>query len=856
MIEKIKEEFKDNIIGIVEAEEKEPVFEDFNFYNSQINNFLKYLGIKLYKHQKIALEKLYSGKNVVLTTPTASGKSEVFRLYILDNLLKNSLNTYLLIYPTRALLYDQYEKFSKRLEEFNKIFENKINPKIRYILGDLSYKEKEEILKEKPNIILTTIDNLHLFLLKNHDRLFTFFKNLDLIVIDEVHTYRGVFGTNSAYVFRRLFRLLKYFYKNNKFKVLALSATLSNSKQFCEKLFDLEFEEISEDFSKQYKKRIIVIDPKNYSSKVLLKRMIRILLENNIKSLVFLESKKGVELSKIAVMDIDKEGKVHPYKASLLRDVRREIEKKFKEGEYLILVTTSALELGIDIGDVKAVVNYGIPRDGLFSLIQRFGRAGRTSEGYNIIIFKKDALDFYYSLNKEELFERLIKNKVDAIPINLDNENVIRRHLLYLIYEFSRAPEDIFNEKEKEILKKLEEEGKVKKIKDPFYGKYYYVLQNNVKYIGLRNISEKVFYLLLVPEDLKKSIKRIKKEESALKIINIIKAKGYVLEEMDEYSFYEYLLPGMVYYSLGKSYRIEDFHKVGNITFVFAKEEKTYSETYPIYYEDVKILEIYDSKNYKDWSIFFGKIKVKKTYVGYLEKYKIIDRIYQNINYYDNPIEHEFITEAIWIEIPENYKEVEKEYFSYFKEKLEKYIKERKISLSVGDLINLASSIDKDFLYEKYRGMATKKVYEIIEDYLSAYRIEDKRLAFLIKKIVDSYYSFRSGLHAIEHNIIKISPVVTNIDSRELGGYSYPFHQDTGKPTIFIYEGYENGVGLVKILFENIEKLIEKSKESIFQCKCLDNCPRCVLSTKCGNFNEYLDKYSARFIYRRLFKLQ
>ena len=854
MIDKIKEEFKDTILGIAETNEKEPVFDDFYFYNKEINDFLINLGIKLYRHQKLALENLYSGKNVVITTPTASGKSEVFRLYILDNLLSNPLNTYLLIYPTRALLYDQYEKLLDRFEKFYKILKKDVNVKVRYILGDLSYKEKEEILKEKPNIILTTIDNLHLFLLKNHDRLFTFFKNLDLIVVDEVHTYRGVFGTNAAYVFRRLFRLLKYLYKNRKFKVLALSATLANSKQFCEKLFDLEFEEISEDYSKQYKKTIIVIDPKGYSPRVLLKRMIRILLENNIKSLVFLESKKGVELSKIAVMDIDKEGKVHPYKASLLRDVRREIEKKFKEGEYLILITTSALELGIDIGDVKAVVNYGIPRDGLFSLIQRFGRAGRASEGYNIIIFKKDALDFYYSLNIEELFSRLLKNKVDEIPINLNNENVIKRHLLYSIYEFSRLPEEILSEREKEILINLEKEGKIKKIKDPFYGKYYYVIQGNVKYVGLRNIGERVFYLLLVPDDVKNYIKRIKKEESAFRISNMLKAKGYVIEEMDEYSFYEYLLPGMVYYSLGKSYRIEDFHKVGNITFVFAREEKTYAETYTLYNEDVKILDVYNSKVYKDWTIYFGKIKVRKTYVGYLEKYKVGEAKYQNINYYVEPIEHEFVTEAIWIVIPESYREVEKYYFEYFKRKLERYLSEKKLSLDVGTLINLVSSIDKDFLYERHRGLTTKKVYEIIDEYLRRYGIEDKKLSFLVKKILDSYYSFQSGLHAIEHNIIKISPVVTNVDSRELGGYSYPIHQDTGKPTIFIYEGYENGVGLAKILFENIEKLIEKSKDSIYKCKCLDNCPRCVLSTKCGNFNEYLDKHSARFIYRRLFK--
>jgi len=120
--------------------------------------------------------------------------------------------------------------------------------------------------------------------------------------------------------------------------------------------------------------------------------------------------------------------------------------------------------------------------------------------------------------------------------------------------------------------------------------------------------------------------------------------------------------------------------------------------------------------------------------------------------------------------------------------------------------------------------------------------------------LVDYFHCFQSGLHAIEHNIIKISPTVTNLDSRELGGYSYPTHPQTNMPTIFIYEGYQGGVGLAEVLFANIEKLIQKSRDSIYKCKCKDGCPRCILSSKCGNFNEYLDKYSARFIYRKFFE--
>ena len=854
--ERILKEFKSYIVGVVETEERDAVYEKFKgFYNPEIKKFLSYLGFDLYKHQKDALELLYSGKNVIVTTPTASGKSEVFRLFILDNFLKNPIGTYLLIFPTRALLYDQYEKLLNRVNKLEKFLGKKLNIKILYVLGDQTYKEKEKVLDTIPNVILTTIDNLHLFLLKNHDKAYMFLKNLKLVVVDEIHNYRGVFGTNAAYVFRRLFRLLKYFYKNRKFRILALSATLKNAKEFCEELFGEPFEEIQKDFSRRYKKYIIAIDPKTINSRTFLRRILKILLETETKSLVFLESKKGVELSKISVMDIDKEERIHPYKASFTKEKRKKIETKFKEGDYLILVTTSALELGIDIGDIKAVVNYGIPKDGMFSLIQRFGRAGRKSEGYNIVIFRKDALDFYYSINKKEFFEKILKNKVDAIPVNLDNSVVAKRHLLYHIKEFRRLPLEILSKKELELVRELEKEKNVKITTDHFFNKKYAILVSDINYSGLRNISDKIYYITLSNQNVKRVVNRIKNVSKAMRFVSLLKSKGIILEEIDEQSFYEYLLPGMVYYSAGKVYRVEEFTTIGNVTLVFVRPEYSRElETYAISHEKVKILEKKLCKDFKDWKIYLGTIKVKKIYVGYLEKYKVEKYTRQSIHYYDTPIEREFVTNSVWITIPKDYKEIEREYYEYFKRKLEIYINRKGYKINSEDLISISSSIDREFIYEKYRGFTTKKIYEILEYYISKLvGNTDKKLAFLVKKLIDSYYSFQSGLHAIEHSIIKISPTVTNIDSRELGGYSYSIYSDTDLPTIFIYESYEGGAGLVEILYKNIEKLIERSKDVIFRCKCEDGCPRCILSTKCGNFNEFLDKYAARFIYSRVF---
>ncbi len=852
-----EETFERYIIGKLEIPESPEKYGDFDgFHSQETKTLLSALGFRLYVHQAKALELLYSGKNVLVTTPTSSGKSEIFRLFIIDHLIHDPTSTFLLVYPTRALLYDQYEKLKDRFETLRREVGVEISPSIEIFLGDLSRREKSQAVKRRPNIILTTVDNLHFFLLKNHVDLHYFFKNLKLVVVDEIHTYRGVFGTNSAYVFRRLFRILEGVYKNKSYRVLGLSATLKNGKEFAQKLFGKEFEIISESGHRRYKRWFYLVDPGNVSGRAILSRMIHLLVEYNIKSLVFLESKKGVELASLSIRDENKAKFISPYKGSLTKEDRREIERRFKAGELKVLITTSALELGIDIGDVQAVINYGVPVDGLFSLLQRFGRAGRGSEAINILILKKDSLDFYYRLNKEELFDKIRKGEVENLPLNLDNERVIKRHLLYLTNELGRLNPEVLTEVERKYLEDLIKGGWLEEKKDPFFGKSFYKLKRIPKYTSLRSISEKIYYLVEYDPEIEKILSRTRRRDTAIRISYMLKSRRKILEEMDSYAFYNYLLPGMVYYSLGRSYRSEKIISIEEFNFVLARRINGYYETFPLYTESVDIVETHRYKKFGDWKIYQGKILVSRQYLGYVEKLKYFGESHEyRTEYYDEPIEYKFETDAIWIVMPENYKSIEKEYWNSLLNKVESLSKKHGVEPRI--FIDIASSIDKEYLFEKYRGYTTRKVYEIIHSYFEKLGINDKKLEFYVKKLVDAQYSFRSGLHAIEHNIIKISPIVTNVDSKELGGYSYEFynkHPFEGLPVIFIYEGYEGGTGLSDILFEKVEELIRKSREILYSCKCKDGCPRCILSPKCGNFNEFLDKYSARLIYKVFFK--
>ncbi len=868
-IKEILEKDKEIIVKYVEFPEEPPVYSDFKFKNQEVNELLDKLGFKLYLHQVQALEALYNGKNVILTTPTASGKSEVFRLYILDLYLSDKRNTFLLIYPTRALLYDQYEKLKERYSLVRD------SPKIGILLGDLTSWEKQEIIKQKPNVILTTPDTLHLFILKNHQDFSWFFKNLRLIVIDELHTYKGVFGTNAAYLFRRLFRLLDYYYKNRNYQIICLSATLKNPIAFAEKLLGKDnFVLIDKSFHKKPKRYLLILDPsEKYSNPfIYLKNLTLDLIKHNIKSLIFVETKRQTEKLKLMFFDTNLLNLIEVYKGSLTRKTRKEIERKFKDNELLILFTTSALELGIDIGDVQCVVNFGVPPDGLFSLIQRFGRTARIKEGLNILVLREDALDAYYKENVDELIERIRKNLIEEIPVNLENPFVVKKHLLYLINEFRALPLNILTDYEKKILEELKKEGYVGIRKNWFTNEEYAYLKRNISYSGIRNIGEETYYIIKYSEKIKRRILE-KNEKDLYRYIQFLKIKGIILEETDKKIFYEQLLPGMIYFSLGRLYRVKEHLLLGKVNFVFVEELRTKEplETKPLYKEDVHILEIYDEKKVFGIPVYLAKLRIRRIYEGYILKKITSEKDEYNyigeFHIYDNPYIYEFETKGIFLVLDENLKEIEEEEYNMFMKKLDKYLKKHKLEKLKDLILMFVNSIDKEELYNKYRGGTTKRIIRMIENFLSRFGLDvnkHKKLIFYIKKLIDSYYGFQSGLHAIEHNIIKISPVVTNVDSRELGGYSYERYktlsessevskQFLDKPVIFIYEGYEGGVGLAEILFENIEKLLIKSRESLFKCKCLDGCPRCILSPKCGNANEFLDKYAGRLIYKRLF---
>lgn len=861
-------------------------FGEFSFNNPEVNALLEELGFTLYRHQVEVLEKLYSGKNIVVTTPTASGKSEIFRLAIFDAYLSDPRKTYLLVYPTRALINNQYEKFSLQNLAFYRITGKGIHARI--LTGDVPWSERRELIREKPRVIFTTPDMLHYNVLRRWRDYEWLLRNLRYLVVDELHVYRGVFGSNAAWLFKRLlFRLKRLGVKP---QIIALSATLRNPEEFAQKLFRSEFEAVTRATNPFPRRYLVLFEPRNLEERQLLKAAVERLAERGIKTLVFFDSRRGTEKLLRFLLNSPLFHRTSTYKGTLPKNVRWEIERDFKEGKLLVLLTTNALELGIDIGDLDAVVNYGIPPDGLFSLIQRFGRAGRQAEreALNGIVLRKNGLDYYYREHFDELVERLEKGTIEYMPVKTDNERIAEKHLHYLLTELGILDWDELDEFERKIAERLVIERKADLKKNPITGKLELRIRRPAfSYSSLRTASDESFFLVKGEPWIRSRLMEKSSTRELLNFINWLKLKGYVIEEVDTDEYHRSLLPGMAYFSRGELYMAKDRLSLGNFHFVFARQLNRLwdVETFVSKREEVEILEVSDTKTYKGVEIGLGRLRVRHVYTGYAVKgldignyvaelmrlreegilkgevfspatgERVEEEDFSILNWekfakveFEEPHVREFETEGIWLVFPDSIREVPSEEFrEFFGKAAEK---------GYEDLaFHLYETIDRRKLFPLYLGSTSFVIRKTIGDALQRAGIKDEELAFAIKKMVDSKDGIGSALHAIEHNLIKIAPIFTYVDSRELGGYSYASFSGepyTGRPVIFIYDGNEGGAGLAEIIYENIEKLMERSLEHLRGCSCKDGCPVCVLSPKCGTFNEFLDKWAAIRAWERI----
>ena len=362
---------------------------------------------RLYKFQEESIKQILMGKDVVIVAPTASGKTEAFCIPIIQKISEEIPHSSLgsktfkekgkvfavFVYPTKALARDQLPKITQIAANLG------INAHI--FDGDTTIADRELIINSLfPEIIITNFDVIHYHLL-NRTRFSRMIKTTKFLVIDEAHIYTGVFGANIHHVIKRFQRLIRSSSRNTeKLQIIAASATLSNPKEFCKQLFEREMELIH-GVGRKGRINFAIMFPSLHSQRSLIIELLKQTTGRKHKTIAFGKSHLSSEL--LAFYSTKQGIPIKVHRAGLLTAVRKSIEESFKDGKLMAISATPTLELGIDIGDVDAVISDIVP---INRLIQRLGRAARSGqEGYAFLALGNDPISQYYKLHPDDYLQ-------------------------------------------------------------------------------------------------------------------------------------------------------------------------------------------------------------------------------------------------------------------------------------------------------------------------------------------------------------------------------------------------------------------------------------------------------------------
>ncbi|MGH2987527.1 MAG: DEAD/DEAH box helicase, partial [Solirubrobacterales bacterium] len=710
---------------------------------------------RLYSHQVEALAAAHAG-DVIVTSGTASGKSLSFNLPVLDAIAADPKARALYLYPTKALAQDQARKLSELgLGELRHAIYD----------GDTPRDDRPPI-RRRANLVLTNPDMLNMALLSHHKGWGDFYANLQWVVVDEAHTYRGVFGSHVANVLRRLRRVARVYGSEPRF-VLA-SATIANPVELAEELTGTQFALVDSDGAPRARRRIAiwnppVLDPNTMRRRSVLSEAADLLADlviNGSRTICFLRSRRGIELiqrfARMRLEDLGEgalAGRIAPYRAGYTPQQRREIEARLTAGELLAVVATDALELGIDIGELDAAICVTFPGT-VASLRQMWGRAGRRTEGIALYVAGEDALDQFFCRHPEEFLAR----PVEAAILDHTNERIQTAHVLAAAYE---APlggsaehpggddDEILGPHWRQRAEALAGAGRLRRGRDGRFvprGPGYPAAEISLRSASLDSVA-------VVDVD-----------------------SGEMLGSVEAERAFTTVHPGAVYLHLGRSYEVRELDLETRRALVERFDGDWYTQ--PKKETEIFIEAIGEQRRIGPAEaaveLDFGEITVTEQVIAYQRK-SLADHQVIDLLALDLP-ETNFPTQALWYVLP--------------------------------DALAGPAVLPAEILL--------------------------------------------GALHAAEHSQIAVLPLLAMCDRWDIGGLSTNVHLQTGRPTIFIYDGHPGGVGISRRGFEQFERLVADASRLVGECPCSDGCPSCIQSPKCGNLNEPLHKSGALELMDRL----
>ena len=595
------------------------------------------MGIEqLYSHQVEAVRCAWEGPTII-TTGTASGKSLCFNLPTVDVLCRDPRARALYVYPTKALAQDQ----ARALGTFG--LTKRVRPAIYD--GDTPREARAEI-RRSANVVLTNPDMLHVGILPNHGAWAELFANLAVVVVDEAHVYRGVFGSHVANVLRRLRRIAGAYGTEPRF--LLTSATIANPLELSERLTGLEgVRLIDEDGSPAPQRRIAIWNPPPTDERLGTRRsalaeaaeMLAALVRKGARAICFMKSRKGVELlSRLVKDDLMATDPalaelIAPYRAGYTSQQRRELEGRLVRGELRAVITTDALELGIDIGELNAAVVVTFPGT-VASLRQMWGRAGRSSasgagRGLAVYVAGEDALDQFFCRHPEEFLER----PVEAAILDHESPLIFQAHLLCAAHEgpLSQSDAEYLGPRWEAHAEELQSAGELRR--RPAGGDSGAVLGGS-SYVPRRPGGYPAAEVSL-------------RSASAERFAIVDVASGELLGDTEAARAHSTVHEGAIYLHQGRSYEVRELDLHLRRAFVAPFDGDWYTQ--PKRQTDTAIVRLLDRREALGVKLSVGEVSVTETVLAYQRK-RLSDHSQLDIIALDLP-ETSFSTQALWFEL-------------------------------------------------------------------------------------------------------------------------------------------------------------------------------------------------------------
>lgn len=726
----------------------------------------------LYSHQSDAIEHALRGRHTVVVTPTASGKSLCYHLPVIHSLYRGESALYM--FPTKALSQDQTAELNTLLTHAPdrdsgweaQVYDGDTPPDVR------------RRVRNHGRLVVTNPDMLHAAILPHHGKWAGFFRSLRYVVLDELHTYRGVFGSHVANVLRRLRRICARYGVEPTF--IATSATIANPGELAEALVGARFELVDQNGAPASERYVCFYNPpiadpqtmRRQGSLTAAQRIARTTLEAECGTIVFARSRQSVEVFINRLKDRlarNRDGRglqrrVASYRGGYLPKLRRRIERGLRDGSIIGVVSTNALELGIDIGSLDVCVLAGYPGS-VASTWQQFGRAGRQgSTALSVLVASDEPVDQFIIRNPDYFLER----NPEAARIDPTNLRIVVEHLKCAVFELewdaTTAFGDLTVEETNEVLGFLEAETNlVQRVGDlwKWCSQTYPASE-----VNLRNIAEENFVVIDISAD-----------------------EPRVLAEVDFESAHTTIYPNAVYQVSGEPYRVERLDYDERRAYVRRSNDGYY--TTAMHYASVYVLDEFGEREVPRARTGFGEVRVTDRFVGYK---KIKFGTGENVGYGElNLPELDLHTTAYWLELSAD----------QFPTIAQRGGPERwaQVVAGLGQVLGTAASL----------------------------------------KLMCDPRDLEVTIGSVAHDTWLTSGF-EGLALRDAHGELHTFEPDdtaTGlvgsavyDPTIFVYDRFPGGVGFGEGLFESHRELMVLAGTLVENCGCETGCPSCVGPTE------------------------